>query len=192
MRSNISDKLSTLGIAEKTDRLRDMLSSTPAIETLALLVELNGLRQTILPTKYLAMIPASQTLRTPEIPAKVPDLFALLKPEFWVLFPLWLLTSVLLPLTASYFFNLSLKAKHGQVKNSKHIQSAQQFDPLTYNIAKALVAWLVYGQGMTFFGFHEIDSIWKLETAIPGGRQGIFVGAGIGALTSIYEAVLRK
>ena len=97
-----------------------------------------------------------------------------------------------LPLTCSYFFNLSLKAKYGQVRNTKYVQSAQQFDPLTYNISKALVAWLVYGQGVTFFGFNEIDSIWKLETAIPGGRQGIYVGAGIGALTSIYEAVLRK
>ena len=192
IRSSISESWERLGVTDFTENLRDKLSTTVSIESLALLVELFGLQKDVLPVKYLAMIPASRILGTPEIPAKVPDLFALVTPSFWSTFLLWLSTSVVLPLVFSYFFNLTLRAKSGHVKRSRDVQPANQYDPLTYNVSKALVTWLVYSQGVRFGGLVGEESVLKIESNVPGGHQGIMIGAGIGVLTSIYEAVLNK
>lgn len=146
----------------------------------------------ILPWKSLAVIPLPKSLGIPDLQIKVPDLFVLLSSDFWGIFGLWIATSVALPVMFSYVFNLTLKAKHGGVRHAKHLQSAAQYDPLSYNIAKGLVAWLVYVQGVRLGGWVNAESVANLETTIPGGHQGVLVGAGIGALTSIYEAVLRK
>jgi len=146
----------------------------------------------ILPWKSLAVIPLPGSLGISDLPIRVPDLFVLLSPEFWRIFGLWAATSVALPVMFSYVFNLTLKAKHGGVRHAKHLQPAAQYDPLSYNIAKALVAWLVYAQGVRLSGWVNAESVAKLEAALPGGHQGVLIGAGIGALTSIYEAVLRK
>ena len=192
VRSTISAIWADSGIVEVSDGIRDSLSTTVSIESLAIIVELFGLQKDVLPLKYLGLVPASQALRTPEISLKVPDLFALLSSEFWITFSLWLATSVLLPLMFSYFFNLTLKAKHGNVRHAKNVQPAAQYDPLTYNISKALISWLVYSQGVRLGGWIDAESVVKLETAIPGGHQGVLIGTGIGILTSIYEAVLHK
>ena len=192
VRSSITKYWVESGIVEASDSLRDKLSSTVTIESLALVVELWGMQKDILPIKSLALIPSSTMLGTPEIPAKVPDLFVLLSSEFWTTFSLWLATSVLLPVMFSYFFNLTLKAKHGGIRHAKNMQPAVQYDPLTFNISKALIAWLVYAQGIRLGGWVNAESVDKLETAIPGGHQGVLIGTGIGALTSMYEAVLKK
>ena len=92
----------------------------------------------------------------------------------------------------AYFFNLGLKAKHGQVRHAKNVHPANQYDPLAFNISKALVAWLVYRQELSFGGLVADESIQKIQDNVPGGYQGIMIGAGIGALTSIYEAILKK
>lgn len=146
----------------------------------------------ILPWKSLAVIPLPKCLGTSDLPIQVPDLFVLLSPEFWRVFSLWVATSVALPVVCSYLFNLTLKAKHGGVRHAKNLQLAAQYDPLSYNIAKALVAWLVYAQGVRLGGWVNAESVAKLEAALPGGHQGVLIGAGIGVLTTIYEAVLRK
>jgi hypothetical protein len=65
-------------------------------------------------------------------------------------------------------------------------------DPLTFSIVKALISFVVYGQGVNFGGLLSDLSIMRLENAIYGGYKGILTGTAITALVSIYDAVLRK
>lgn len=192
VRSSITQYVQKSGVVETTDNVRDSLSTTAFIQSLAISVELYGMQADILPWKSLAVIPLPKCLGTSDLPIQVPDLFVLLSPEFWRVFSLWVATSVALPVVCSYLFNLTLKAKHGGVRHAKNLQLAAQYDPLSYNIAKALVAWLVYAQGVRLGGWVNAESVAKLEAALPGGHQGVLIGAGIGVLTTIYEAVLRK
>ena len=180
------------GVVDYVDIVRDKVSSTASIETIAICIELFGLRSELLPTKYLTTIPASKTVGTSEIPIKVLDLFVLLTSDFWSTFLLWFSTSILIPMTFSYFFNLTLKAKHGHVKHAKGTQASNQYDPLTFNVAKGLFMWLVYGKGLTLFGWPSLYTTDRVDYNVPGGYQGVLVACGIGTLTSLYEAALNK
>ena len=168
---------------------RDTLSSTAAIETLAIMVELSGVQGLVLPMVLISGIPATSI--TPAIPLKLPNLFELLEPEFWSISSLWFLTSILIPLVSAYFFNLALKTNSTQ-RHTRSTPSVAQFDMLSFNVAKALTTWLVYSQGVRFYGLVGNDSVEKLNGATPGGYQGVLVSTSICALTSIYEAVLKK
>ena len=192
VRARVAEIWDKSGIVETSDSIRDTLSNTVTIESMANLLELWGLFSVILPWKHLVAIPELTSLGTPEIPLRAPDLFQLLSAEFWSTFQVWVATSVMLPLVFSYFFNMTLKAKHGHVRHARNVQTSMQYDPLTYNISKALVTWLVYAQGFRLGGLFHNQSVAVLEAAIPGGLQGVLIGTGIGALTSIYEAVLKK
>ena len=192
VRARIAKVWDKSGIVETSDSIRDTLSNTVTIESIANSLELWSLFSVILPWKHLLAIPESTLLGTPEIPLRAPDLFQILNSKFWSTFQIWVGTSVILPLFFSYFFNMTLKAKNGHVRHGRNVQSSMQYDPLTYNISKALIAWLVYAQGFRLGGFFNNQSVVVLEKAIPGGLQGILIGTGIGALTSIYEAVLKK
>lgn len=196
--ANVRNTLDALwdqsGISQVSDTLRDKLSNTAIIETLALVVELYGLRIAILPNKCFGMIPSYNFLNTstPKLDLKVPDVFALLDPVFWSTSSFWFATSVLLPLTFAYYFNFIRKAKRGPGRHTKASSAVGQYDLLTFNIAKALVAWSVYSQGIRLGGLVGDDTVQRIEGSIPGGHQGILIGAGIGALTSIYEVLLAQ
>lgn len=112
-------------------------------------------------------------LGTGDIPIKIPDLFAALTLGFWGPVALWVLTSIALPLLAAWFVNLT--------------EGAKIYDPLSFNVAKALLAWIVYVKGGISGQSREV-----VQRGVPGGAQGLLVAAGIGALASLYEAVLRK
>ena len=93
---------------------------------------------------------------------------------FWGPVGLWMLTSIALPLMGAWFINLT--------------EGARPYDPLSFNVVKGLVAWVVYVRG----GIGGGESTAVVDRAVPGGSQGLLVGAGIGVLASIYEAVQRK
>lgn len=191
VRSSVSEAWDKAGVTEYVESTRDYLSTVTSIEFLALLVEAYGLRSEVLPMRYAFTIPAIRALRTSDLPVMIPDLFLLLTSNFWAPFSLWLTTSLLIPLAFAYFFNLTLKAKHGHATRGRHAPTAQ-FDPLTFNVTKMLVTWLVYSQGVHFGGLVSPSSVLKVEFSVPGGYLGMMIGAAIGILTSIYEAVLTK
>ena len=196
--ANVRNTLDALwdqsGISQVSDTLRDKLSNTAIIETLALVVELYGLRTAILPNKHFGMIPSYNLLNTstPKVDLKLPDVFALLDPVFWSTSSFWFTTNVLLPLTLAYYFNFIRKARRGPGRHAKASWAGGQYDMVTFNIAKALIAWSVYSQGVRLGGLVGDDTVQRIEEAIPGGHQGVIIGAGIGALTSIYEVLLAK
>ena len=144
------------------------------------------------PIRYFGAIPASSLLRIPAIPLKLPDLFKLLEPSFWATSSLWMATSLLLPLMLSYFFNLNVKAKNEQGTFMRGATVTGRFDPMTFNITKALITWLVYGKGVRLGGLLGDESVEMIQEAIPGGHNAVLIGTGVGALVSIYQAVLQK
>lgn len=195
LRSKVSGAWDNAGLTERAEGWRDTLSSVTAIDLLVVLVEAWGLRGEVLPSRYAFTVPAVTLLLTPDWAVYLPDLFFLLTAAFWGPFTLWLSTSVLLPLVFAYFINLTLKHRAGGSSTRGHAaaaKSAHSFDPLTFNVAKALVAYLVYSQEVRFGGLIGDDSVERVAGALPAGPTGIFIGAGIGAVASIYEAVLKK
>lgn len=148
------------------------MSTVTGIELLTLFVEAWGLRYEVLPLRYLTTVPAVPALgMTSDIAVKVPDFFALLTMAFWGPFGLWLCTSVVLPLLGGWFINL--KGNGG-------------YDAVSFNAVKAITAWVIYVRGGGPSASTQI-----VEKGVPGGSVGMLVGAGVGTLAGIYEAVLR-
>ncbi|PGG97699.1 hypothetical protein AJ79_09107 [Helicocarpus griseus UAMH5409] len=205
-RKSMSDAWVASGLTERSHALRSCLSSVRAIETITLLLELSCLLFQIVPVRYLATFPAVERVGTPAIAVRVPDLFILLEGSFWGPFSLWVLTSLALPGVFAWFFNLSLKISqqaasthsYGTRRSSAAAAAASQtgerssFDPLVYHVAKALVAYVVYGGQFTFGDVYSLVSVRTVAGAVPGGLQGLLTGAAVGGLGSLYEAILRK
>lgn len=173
LRASLSTYIATSPLPSTLHTLRTTLSSVISIELLALTIEAWGLRAQVLPLRYLTTIPAMPALGTGEIPIKIPDLFATLTLAFWGPVALWVLTSIALPLLAAWFVNLT--------------DGAKSYDPLSFNVAKGLLAWIVYVKGGISGSSREV-----VQRGVPGGAQGLLAAAGVGVLASVYEAVLRK
>lgn len=173
LRSSVSTYIASSPLPSTLHSVRTTLSSVISIELLALSIEAWGLRSQVLPLRYLTTIPAMPALGTGEVPIKIPDLFATLTLGFWGPVALWVLTSIALPLLAAWFVNLT--------------EGGKSYDPLSFNVAKGLLAWIVYVKGGISGESREV-----VQRGVPGGAQGLLVAAGIGVLASVYEAVLRK
>jgi len=166
---------------------RTALSSVTAIELLVLAVEAWGLRSRVLPLRYLMTLPAflppalTGGIGQGGLPVKIPDLFALVTMAFWGPVGLWVCTSVLLPALAGWFVNL-------QGRRSQWGRGGG-CDPVSFNTVKALVAWVVYVRGA---GVGAAQSRLVVLDGVPGGATGLLVGAAVGGLAGLYDAVLRR
>src|SRR6202000_1623252 len=119
----------------------------------------------------------------------IPDLFLLLTSSFWGPATLYLFTTILVPLFAAYFVNLTSKPR-SRSSHTAHFNYA--FDPLTFNIVKALLVFVIFGQDVTFGGLVDLEYVARINSALYGGWQGVLVGSGIGALVTLYEAIIKK
>lgn len=172
-----------------------------------LLLEAYGLQQRTLPWRYAFTL--TLPFRLPfllemgsKLDVHIPDFFALLDAEgFWGPTVLWVLTSLLLPMLAGWFFNLSGAAAGRASSSSSSLSSAalrkvgeqqqqHRVDPLAFNVAKALLAWLVYERGAGLGGLVSRESVDVVRASLPGGVAGVLVGTGIGGLGCLWEAVL--
>ena len=152
--------------------IRSSLSTVTSIQVLTLFIEAWGLRSQVLPLRYLTTLPAVPAIGLGEIAIKIPDLFALLTTAFWGPVGLWYATSIALPLLGSWFINLKGEGGH---------------DTVSFNAVKALVAWIVYVRGGV-----GGESTKIVEKGVPGGTMGLLIGAMIGLLAGIYDAVLKR
>lgn len=160
--------------ALQPQNVRATLSSPTAIQLAVLLLEAWGLRSQLLPLRYLTTIPAIPAIGISwETPVKIPDLFALLTAAFWGPFSLWVVTSIGLPLLGAWFVNL----RGGETG----------YDPVSFNVVKALVAWIVYNKAGV-----SGDATKVVAKGVYGGATGMLIGAGIGALAGLYEGVLMR
>ncbi len=193
LRSKMTDVWNHYGVIDKAEDLRDSLSSVSAIEAVVLAIEAFGLRAEVLPLRYAFTCPAVPVLHTSDFNVFLPDMFYLLTAAFWSPFTLWFITSLAVPLTFAYFFNLTLKnrSSHGATR-SHSARVTHVFDPLTFNIVKALTAFLVYSQEVKFGGLLGYESVDRVRLSLPGGTEGMLIGAAVGAVASIYDAALKK
>ncbi|KAM0808977.1 hypothetical protein AB5N19_09320 [Seiridium cardinale] len=192
LRNRASSIYKESGITEATHATRENLSTVSSILFIVSVFELWFLRPEVLPDRYAFTIPAIHFLGTNDHPVQVPDLFLLLTSSFWSPTLLWLLTSTLLPTAAGYFFNLSIAHQSGRRTRSSSQNADYVVDPLTFSIVKALISFVVYGQGVTFGGWIGEESIARVTSALYGGYKGILTGTAITGLLSIYDAVLKK
>ena len=146
------------------------------------------LRKEILADRYAFSIPVIKYINNSEYAVKIPDLFLLLTSSFWGPATLWAFTTILAPLFAAYFVNLTGKPKSRS--HAAHFNYA--FDPLTFNIVKALLVFVVFGQDVTFGGLVDLEYVARINSALYGGWQGVLIGTGIGALVTVYEAIIKK
>lgn len=121
-------------------------------------------------------------------------MFLLVTASFWSPALTWLLTSFVIPAVSGYFFNLGATNAASQPRTRSRAAAAAEYavDPLTFSVAKALVTFVVYGQGVTFGGLLSEISIARLNNAVYGGYKGVLTGAAVTALASFYDAILKK
>lgn len=193
--ARLNDILTLSNIPDIIEDLRANLSTVPAIILSCLAIEAYGLFEAILPWKHTgAAVPIP--LNGPEGDAciwdvKLPDLFMLLSPElFWKPLLLWSTTSICAPLLFAYFYNLTIRdVKRG---GARVAVARYRVDPMTFSVVKMLITVLVYGNGIFFGGVVDETAAEKVHGAVLGGYQGICVGAVVGMVASLYEAVQRK
>ncbi|KAL2268722.1 hypothetical protein VTJ83DRAFT_3568 [Remersonia thermophila] len=211
VRSRVSELYQQSGLTEATQSTREFLSTVHSVVSAIALFELYHLRREVLPDRYAFAIPAIAFLGTPTYPVYLPDVFALLTAAFWGPALTWLTTSVLLPSLAGYFFNLGIGAASSPVPTrpggkrspGRHAAAAaappqQQpqteyaVDPLMFSIAKAIVTYVVYAQGVTLGGLIGEESVARINSALYSGWKGVLVGTAVSGVTAVYDAVLRK
>lgn len=161
--------------------MREALSTVIGIQALFTIFEAYGLTRAVLPWRYAFTVPGLKVVNPLRV--TIPDLFVLLTSDYWGPTSLWATTSLLIPLAVGWFFNLTL---HSSKRRSYAV------DPLVYNIAKAITSWLVYSQGLRFWGLVSNATALRVEVAVPGGWFGIVIGSLVGVVASLYEAALRK
>ncbi|KAJ6001862.1 hypothetical protein N7499_002271 [Penicillium canescens] len=191
VREGLEDAWTSIGVLDRCHAVREALSSLKAIEIMVLLLEGGSVVKEIVPIRYLTTTPPVQAAQIPAVPIKVPDLFVLLTGAFWAPFSLWLITCLLLPLTAAYFINLSWQAST-TVRRTRSSPNLAQFDPLTFNIAKALLVYIVFGNDFKFWGAFSTFALRKISASVPGGTFGLYTGTAVGAIGSLYEAILSR
>ncbi|RHZ65960.1 uncharacterized protein CDV56_107001 [Aspergillus thermomutatus] len=192
-RERINDAWTRSGVQESSSWLRSKMSSVRAVETIVMAVEGIFVMKDLIPIRYLTTIPAVPAINSPEFALRVPDLFMLVDGAFWAPFSLWLLTSYLLPLLFAYFFNISLQTSGSPVPETRKGHKARpEFDPLSFNIAKAVIAYVVYANHFTFMGLYSNFSIERVNVSVPFHWPGMLTTAAIGTIGTVYEAILRK
>ncbi|KAI9649462.1 hypothetical protein NHQ30_002038 [Ciborinia camelliae] len=184
LRAKANDYYKDLGVVEAVETARETVSTVVALEFIMLLSEALQLQPELLANKYAFTIPAIDSLSTSQYAVKIPDLFLLLTTSFWGPFSLWLSTSLLLPLVGAYLFNLTNKPSTRTKRYS--------FDPLTFNIVKGLITFVVYGRAATLGGLVDLGHVARINSALYGGYESILLGTGIGILVTMYDAVLKK
>ena len=191
MYSGLNDLYSVSGISERIENLRELCSSVTGVQMTFLFLEAAGLQRKLLPLKYAFDIPSFRLLglSTPSIPFMLPDLFRLVDPTFWVSSTLWATTSIFVPALFAYFYNLSTRdVKRG---GARVTVTRYRFDPLMFNVVKAIMTLIVYYSGYTF-GLFDSSAALLVNDAIFGGYRGILVGSYVGILAALYEAAQRK
>ncbi|KAL8288869.1 hypothetical protein RB597_000788 [Gaeumannomyces tritici] len=204
VRKRVASMYAESGVTEATRAARASLSTVTSVLMLVSAFELYHLRPELLADRYAFTVPAVQWLGTRDHPVRVPDMFLLLTASFWSPALLWAATSALLPAVAGYFVNLGAAhsgagpnhvpgvGTRGRPRGIAGAAPEPAVDPLTYSVVKALLTYVVYAQGFTFWGLADQLSVARINSALYGGWKGALVGCGVTGLMAMYDAVLRK
>ncbi|RYO73975.1 hypothetical protein DL766_006228 [Monosporascus sp. MC13-8B] len=193
VRTRVASLYKESGITEVTHATRESLSTVTSVLFAMNAFEAYFLRPEILADRYAFTIPAISFLGTHDYPVFVPDVFLLLTVSFWSPALIWAFTSIVAPSIAGYFVNMTTSATHhGRVTRRATPTPEYTIDPLTFSIVKAIISFVVYGQGVTFGGWLDPQSIERINGAVYGGYKGILVDSAITGVFSVYDAILKK
>ncbi|KKY25254.1 hypothetical protein UCRPC4_g01954 [Phaeomoniella chlamydospora] len=195
--SKFSEVYKKSGVTEGIDETRALFSSAYTVQVLFIAIEAYGIFAELLPFTPVVTFPPLKYVHEKEYVAKIPDVFQVLKPEFWGTLTLWASTSFLLPTLIAYFINIAHSASTtgsagGHATRRATATPQKVVDPLVFNIAKALLVLSVYHYGFTLFGTTSDESIETVSKSVLGGEVGMLTSTAIGALLSLYEAILKK
>lgn len=191
----ISDGINRTHVSEYSDSLRDVLSTPMVLNAVIFAIELFAVSKQLVELRHAFGIPVPFVGKV--VPVPLPDVFVFVTPDFWAPFSLFLLTTVVLPSLAGYFFNYPLKSATSHAHNTRRATAQQDaappVDPLVFNIAKALIAYVVYA-APTLEGFwpYSRSSIAQVHSALFFGYQGLITSSVVGGTVALYEAVLKK
>jgi hypothetical protein len=149
----------------------------------------DSLLTVILPWWYAFDLPAIRAVGLPSYAVKIPDILALLTPEFWRPIFLWSSVNVLIPLTFAYFFNLTV---HTVRRNNARVRVVRyNYDPFTFNVAKSLLVSTVYG-GNILHGYVSDHTVHTVEDSTYGGMSSMLMGCYVCGLYSLWQAMQRR
>ncbi len=188
--ARLDQMLTDSPIPDILDGLRERCSSGLAVQAVALGLEAYAIQNTLLPRHYAFDWPAFRfgKLTTSGYAVTVLDFFQVLTGNFWIVGLLWSATSIWIPMIASFFFNLSARPAR---RSSRTSTTRTNFDPLIFNVTKAILAYVIYGQGYTF-GFLPVRPIAAINASILGGPNGMLIGSYVGIVVALYEAAQGK
>ncbi|KAJ6257052.1 hypothetical protein Dda_7936 [Drechslerella dactyloides] len=174
----------TTGFWEHVDYTRETLSSPNTIQAIIATYELAWLCHALIPWQAVSIpIPAAKLpyvdANTGPTTVRIPDLFILLSwQDFWAPIVYWFTLGVTFPMFTSYFIN---------------IRKRGTYDPLSFSISKALIAYLVYTKQIIH---PELPNLFTPDTAalVAGiiGDETPLIGAAIGGLLTFWEAILSR
>lgn len=170
--------------------VRELLSTVVGIESIIFILEGFYLQRQLVPWRRAFDIPPIDALGSGTYPVHLPDFFIILTDVYWSTTTLWSLVSFWIPLISSWLFNLTMRPV---IKHGVTVQKPRwRCDPLTFNVVKALVAWMVFSQRARFFGLFADETVLAVVRSMPAGYSGIMISSFIGALASLYDAAQRK
>lgn len=185
----VKDLYTKAGVTGHIANLRELLSSVTSIQLTFLFLEAFALQTTLMPWKYAFDFPAIAALGISSFAVRLPDMFILLTGFYWSSTILFAMTNILVPWVLAYFYNLTIRdVKRGTGRVAVARYAA---DPLTFNVVKGLLSWLVYGQGVSF-GVISGPAAERVNAALYGGYKGTLITSGIGALAALYEAAQKR
>ncbi|RMD39217.1 hypothetical protein DV735_g5910, partial [Chaetothyriales sp. CBS 134920] len=194
VKSHVINTLDRLHVAGYIDTVRRFTSTPFAIAFLAGLYEASSVVRVVVPLKRLHDL---QLLSYGTQPIWVPDLFVLLEyTKFWEPALVWLLTSLLVPLLASYLINIPWKLHaahpHATRRATSHAAQSPKYDLFVFFIAKAVFGYLVYAEHFQYFGLFTRISTVLVNESFYDHYRNVLTTSAIGAAITIYEAVLHK
>ncbi|EPS43479.1 hypothetical protein H072_2513 [Dactylellina haptotyla CBS 200.50] len=174
----------TTGFWEHVDYTRETLSDPRAIHAIIATYEFAWLCHDLIPWQTVAIpVPAAEIpylgYSTGPATVKIPDLFILLSWQwFWEPVIYWFTLGISFPLLSSYFIN---------------IRKRSTYDPLTFSISKALIAYLVYTKQILR---PELPSLFSPTTPnLVGsiiGEETPLIGAAVGGMLTLWEAIISR
>lgn len=184
------DDLYTLsGIPEVIDWARESCSSLAAVHATFLFIEAYGLSKVVMPWVYAFDTPAVHAIGLPSQAVKIPNLFALLTPDFWLPTLLWSATNLFIPLIFAYFYNLTV---HTVKRNNAKVRVVRyNYDPFTFNVVKCILVSTVYG-AYVLHGYVSNVLVQIVDQSQYGGYNGVLMGCYVCGLYSLWEATQRR
>lgn len=118
---------------------------------------------------------------------------------FWTPLVFWALVNLALPAIVGYFVNIG-RTVAGQTNpyfttRGLTVVAHERYpsiDPVVFDATRMLLAYFVYGDGFTCFGFWNRATVRMVNSFSPGCLKCVFAGGIIGVLGNLYEAILRR